>query len=102
MSIEINIDEIAIDGPALSRREREDLRAFLEHDLALRLRRPSHGDERRAEGAPSSSPRIRELGRSIAGEIASSLTSSLPTATSGAPDGEPLPPSSVNPSEVSR
>lgn len=90
MSFEISIDEISIDGPSLSRREREELRALLEHDLALRLRRPPLRDDTPAARAPSSSQRVVELGRSIAGGIALSLTGHLPEAAARPPASNPL------------
>jgi hypothetical protein len=83
VTIAIRIGEIVIDGPALSHREREELQAFIEHDLAERIAHHRTGHIRGETGDPDvapspRSPTMANRGRDIAAGIASAVMASLP------------------------
>ena len=89
--LQVDIGEIVIEGPAMTRRECDQLRAFLERDLADRLAGPTAGDrladptDRDHVPGPSLSPRAAALGRGIAAGIVSSLRASLPPSPQSPP-----------------
>jgi hypothetical protein len=83
VTVQIDIGEIVIDGPAMSRREREELRATLEVELADRLGSPPARTDRHPDRGPSRSDRTTELARGIAAGIASALPASLPRTNQG-------------------
>jgi hypothetical protein len=79
--IEVDIGEISIEGPPLSRRQRDELRAFVEREVIERLHRTVSGGDRSGAGPETArSPLVTDLGLPISRHILSSVAPSLPAA----------------------
>jgi hypothetical protein len=80
MSIELHIGEIVIDGPSLTRREREELRIQLQDELASRIDGVARvaGVNPTRPGLPTPAQHLTEV---LADGIAESLFVALPTTT---------------------
>ena len=84
MKINLRIDQIVIDGPSLTRREREHLARDLEHELARQLhlytageRGVARGSRPRRDGLDPRVHRTSALGSRIAGEVLAALPAGL-------------------------
>ncbi|MGO9220285.1 MAG: hypothetical protein ACLPN6_30925 [Streptosporangiaceae bacterium] len=85
MKINLHIDQIVIDGPSLTRREREHLARDLELELARQLhlyiageRGAARGSRPRGDAGPDlDADRRSALGSRIAGEVLAALPAGL-------------------------
>ena len=80
MKISLHIDQIVIDGPSLTRREREHLARALEQELSRQLRRRLAGERGAAAGSVPQGPDA-DGASALGARIADDVLAALPAGT---------------------